>query len=77
MKKSAIILGASAAVLAIAGAFTTKGNSNVKLTPAYTVGGKFYGNVDCNNLGANTCKTTAGVGKLYTAPSGATLKTNG
>jgi hypothetical protein len=37
MKKSAIYLGACAAILAIAGAFTTKGNTKVDPVTGFTI----------------------------------------
>ena len=74
MKKSAIYLGASAAILAIAGAFTTKANTKVETIPAYTYGGTFVTNATCDPGGAKTCITEGGT-KLYTGFHGLTLRT--
>ena len=79
MKKTSIILGTSAAILAIASAFTTKGSSKVKFNEAFTAHGASIGNrSDCNNTGAKACKTALGA-TLYTSnlgSAGNTLKTN-
>lgn len=67
MKRSAIYLGISAAILAVAGAFTTKASTKVAATIAYTIKGGTYGTVTCVTAVQETvCKTINGTLSLYT-----------
>lgn len=69
MKKSAIYLGACAAILAIAGAFTTKAHSKVTNYTAWTKNGGST-RVTCSNQpAASPCKTALG-STLYTSQAG-------
>jgi hypothetical protein len=69
MKKSAIYLGACAAILAIAGAFTTKGSSKIVVSTGYTLNGSKVQGISCTGV-QGTCKTSLNgqVQTLFTSP---------
>lgn len=69
MKKSVIFLGASACILAIAGAFTTKGSTKVVLFTGWTNGSNGCNKytTECTDNGFNTCFTSQnGIKTVFT-----------
>ena len=65
MKMTRIFLGASASVLAIAGAFASKANNKLVTITGYTVGCVNNVQTSCLNSGSFVCHTSFGT-TLYT-----------
>ena len=77
MKKTPILLGAMASVLAIAGAFTTKGNTKVVKTQGFTANGTEV-TVPCSGS-INTCQVRTaqnGLTTVFTSVGGAVIHTS-
>jgi len=74
MKKSPIYLGACAAILAIAGAFTTKTSTKVAQITGWTKQGQNSTKVTCFTTGSGQCHSALG-STLYTKGLVNTLRT--